>query len=265
MRRLLHGVGSLIQQRLGGTRLGGARLRPGLLEPLGQRLHLALELTGPVGQFLGARGRPVAGLPFPLTLSLTPLHPVSRPLLRLRQLLRLIAQRLHGPFKGRALQHLGTLFQLLAHLLLLLAQLLHRFLRVRTTESVSVLVELLKLLLHLRGHRVAQHFLNVLHARGQRRVERIGIFQPRLELLGVLTQRINFGTELLLVARELLRFFRRGKAHGLALAALALGGAIGLRLLRLTPTLEVTIARRVVSVLLQSSFLLRQPLRLCRQ
>ena len=175
LRRLAHGIGGFLGQRLCFACLRGTRLGPRFLEPLGQRLHFALEIARTVRQrtwiLIGRRRAPLTGLPFTrLAFTLRRLavglavQAVGHLLLRLRQILGIIAQRLHGAFERRTLQHLGALLELLAHLLLRFRELLHGLLRLRAAQLVGILVERLELLLHFGGHRIAQHLLDVAHA-----------------------------------------------------------------------------------------------------
>ena len=85
-----------------------------LLQSLGHLLGVARQLLRAVGELCGALAcRGVAAG-----------HGVGHLPLLLRQLLRLVAQRLHRALERGALEHLGALLQLLPHLLLHLRQIL---------------------------------------------------------------------------------------------------------------------------------------------
>ena len=182
----------------------------------------------------------------------------ERPL-RLGELFGVVAERLHRALERGPLQHLRALLQLFAHPLLLLGQLLQRLLRFGAAQAIGALVQLLELLLHLRRHRFAQHALDVLHAVRQRRVERVRVLEPVLELLRVLPQGVDLRAELLLIARHLLGLLGLLERHRLLRIALVASGGVRVA------ALELTIARGVARILRQSLFLLGQALGLRRQ
>ena len=128
-----------VLSRLLGTLRTALRIR--LAQPLRQLIDVARErlvLTcQTIGLRLSLRCRTVCGA-------------VGQPLLRLRQILRLVTQRLHAAFERGTLQHFSVALELFAQRLLLLREVIERLPRGRLVETLRGLLQLLQPLHHLR-------------------------------------------------------------------------------------------------------------------
>ena len=191
----------------GPLRLARAGVRALALEPRAQRLHLLRHVARPLRELLRllrigrARARAVGEL-----------------LLRLRQFLRLVAERLHRALEGGALEHLRALLQLLTHPLLLLGEVGERLPRAVGVEFLRRAFEPLQRRAHLGRHRLAQHPLRVLQLPREGGVERTGRTQTILHLTRRLLQSLHPLLQSPLLLGDLLGLLGRLEAHRCAIA-----------------------------------------------
>ena len=167
-------------------------LRPSLSllfgQPLGQRVNLTRQLPRLRRERLGVLRR---------------VRRRRRRAVPMRQISRLVAQRLHRPFERRPFEHIGAALKLIPHPLLLLRQVAERLSLLALLQRLGALIELVQLRLQFGRQRIMQHLLRLVQLPRQSRVQRPGLRKLTLELLGLLLQGLHPRGKLTLRVTEL--------------------------------------------------------------